>query len=325
MRAVMAGLSVLALAAAASWGGGQLVARGTTAAFAQLATTGQGTVEAVAATGFPLRIGADLRGMTLADPGAGLRWSVPQAQLSAPLWAPLDWSADLALPQEVTLAGHRFTLAADAADGGLGLGYSADLPVRAAQARLAAPVLSPATGGGTLLAADLLDVTAQGTGADYALDAQLQALHLPPKLLQEVAPGSGLPDTVERIAATGRLSFARPLALRESEPPPLTAIDLQDAQILWGGRAISASGQVSVDAQGRPEGTITFATKDWAAWLKLAVAAGLVKREQAPMLTSLGTYMAAQSPEGAVRVPLAFAGGLMSLGPLPLGPAPVLR
>lgn len=325
MRAVSAGLTVLALAAAASWGGGEIVARGASAAFAQLAAEGRGAVAQVSSTGFPLRIGARLSGLELSDPAAGLHWTVPAAQVAAPLWAPLDWRADLEVPQKLTIGGQRFTLTATQAQGDIGLGLGADLPVRNAGLRLDAPALVAQTATAPALAAEALTLAATGEGASYAIDATAQALSLPAGSAARFAPGADLPDTIETVTAEGALDFAAPLALRQAVAPALTGLRLDAARIRWGGQEVSASGQLAIDARGRPEGTINFATKDWAGWLKVAVAAGLVRRDQLPMLTSLGTYLAAQSPEGAVTVPLAFAGGVMSLGPVPLGPAPVLR
>jgi len=325
MRAVSAGLTVLALAAAASWGGGEIVARGASAAFAQLAAEGRGAVAQVSATGFPLRIGARLSGLELADPAAGLHWTVPAAQVAAPLWAPLDWRADLEVPQELEVGSQHFRLTATQAQGDLGLGLGVDLPLRRAALRLGAPALQAEAASAPALAAETLTLVATGEGASYAIDARAQALSLPPGFAARLAPGADLPDTIEMVTAAGVLDFASPVALRQTVAPALTGLRLDAARIRWGGQEVSASGQLAIDARGRPEGTINFATKDWAGWLKVAVAAGLVRREQVPMLTSLGTYLAAQSPEGAVTVPLAFAGGLMSLGPVPLGPAPVLR
>lgn len=325
MRALSAGLTVLALAAAASWGGGEIVARGASAAFAQLAAEGRGAVSQVSATGFPLHIGARLNGVQLSDPAAGLHWTAPAAQVVAPLWAPLDWRADLEVPQELEVGGQRFTLTATQAQGDLGLGLGADLPVRRAALRLDAPALQADAASAPALAAETLNLVATGEGARYAIDARAQALALPPGSAARFAPGADLPDTIETISAEGALDFAAPLALRQAVAPALTGLRLDAARIRWGGQEVTASGQLAIDAGGRPEGTINFATKDWAGWLKVAAATGLVARDQLPMLTSLGIYLAAQSPDGAVTVPLAFAGGVMSLGPVPLGPAPVLR
>ena len=311
------GVTVLALAGLASWGGGQLVVQGARAGLAELAVSGQGSAKAVQAVGFPLALGARLEGLRLTDPALGtLEFAAVQA--SAPLWSPLDWRAVPDLPAQVTLAGQRFTLGADAAEGGLRLGLGADLPLATAALSLTAAALTAEAATAPVLAVQSLSLSATGEGARYAVEAGVQALRLPP----QVGAALTLPDTIETLTASGMLSFAAPIALTAATVPPLTELDLTQAQVLWGGRGVSASGKLTITAQGVPEGTIMLATKDWAAWLEVAQAAGLIERERMPMLMGLGAYMAGQSGTGEVQLPLAFAKGMMSLGPLPLGPAP---
>lgn len=310
-------VTVLALAGLASWGGGQLVVQGARAGLAELAVSGQGSAEAVQAMGFPLAVGAQIKGLRLTDPALGaLEFAAVQA--SAPLWSPLDWRAVPDLPAQVTLAGQSFTLEADAAEGGLRLGLGADLPLANAALSLTAAALTAKGATAPVLAVQSLSLAASGAGARYAVEAGAQALTLPP----QVSTALALPNTVETFTASGTLSFAAPVALVTAALPQLTEIDLTQAHLLWGGHGVSASGKLTISAQGGPEGTILLATKDWSAWLEVAQAAGLIERERMPMLMSLGAYMAGQSGTGEVQLPLTFAKGMMSLGPLPLGPAP---
>lgn len=316
------GVALLTVAGLASWGGGQLVAQGARAGLAQLAAEGGGEAQAVQAAGFPLAIGARVDGLTLTDTALGGQWEVARLRATAPLWAPLSWSARPTLPAQVTLAGRRFALAGEGAEGTLRLGLGSDLPVRDASFTLTAVSLTYEAATVPSLAVQSLSLAATGEGAQYAIEAKAEALALPPRLGASLAPGAKLPDVIETLGATGTLSFASPVTLTAATLPPFTEIDLTQAQIVWGGREISASGKVVISPRGLPEGTITLATKDWAAWLEVAQAAGLLERKQLPMLMGLGAFMAGQSGTGEVQLPLAFAKGMMSLGPLPLGPAP---
>lgn len=316
------GFGALALAGLASWGGGQLAARGAAGALAQLSTEGRGAVQAVAPAGFPLAIGTRLEGLTLTDPTLGGTWAIPELTATAPLWAPLSWRAVPELPIGLTLGRSQFLLAGQEAEGGLRLGLGADLPVVGASLHMTEARLTAEGATAPSLALKALDFTATGTGARHALTLSANALTLPPRLAAQLAPGAGLPDVIESLSAEGAVTLATPAVLTAATLPPLTEIDLTQARLLWGGREITASGQLSIDARGVPTGTLTLATKDWAEWLAVAQAMGAVKREQMPMLMGLGAYLAGQSGSGAVEVPLAFAKGLMSLGPLPLGPAP---
>lgn len=318
MRLWLWGGALVGLAGLASWGGGQLVAQGARAALAG----GPAEVRAVQPSGFPLAIGAQLDGLVLSDPALGAGVVFDSVQATAPLWAPLEWRARPALPAQATLFGQRFTLAGQGAEAGLKLGLAADLPVQGATLSLADARLTAQAASAPALAVQTLSFSATADGPRYAVQADLAALALPPGLSARFAPGANLPDVVESVTATGTVSFAQPVALSAATLPPPTEIDLAQARMLWGGREVLASGKLAVTTQGIAEGTIMLATKDWAAWLEVAQAAGLIGAERMPMLMGLAAYMAGQSGSGEVQVPLAFANGLMSLGPLPLGPAP---
>ncbi len=59
--------------------------------------------------------------------------------------------------------------------------------------------------------------------------------------------------------------------------------------------------------------------------MPVLVAAGIVTAEVSPTVTRAMELLAQQGPDPEVlTVPLSFNSGLMSLGPLPLGPAPDL-
>ncbi|MDD8022941.1 MAG: DUF2125 domain-containing protein, partial [Paracoccaceae bacterium] len=158
----------------------------------------------------------------------------------------------------------------------------------------------------------------------YDLGLDLDQLDLPAGWLHQIAPQTQLPARVERLHldATATLDAALDRAA-PAAPPQLTALDLHAAQLDWGGRQLRADGAVQISATGQPEGTITFRSKDWQSWLALAGELGLIAPKQMPMLTGLGAYLA-QAQGGELAVPLAFQNGRMSLGPVPLGPAPVL-
>lgn len=315
-----------ALALGASWGGGQLAARGAAAVFAELALAGQGSLAQAVPAGFPTRIGARLNDMGLQAPEAGLGWQVPQVQATAPLWAPLDWQAGIALPQWLTLDGLRFELTGQGAEARARFGLGLTVPLRAAALHLAQPSLRYEPAIAPSLTLQDMNITLHSDQApeSYRLTARLDRLMLPPRLAQSLTPEAALPDVIESLSLEARLAFHQPLALRAALPPALLSVQIDEAGLLWGGHRLSASGTLIVDPQGDLDGTITLELQDWPVWLELALGAGLVAPERRAMFASLGTYLAAQSGEGTVRLPLSFAKGRMSLAAIPLGPAPRL-
>lgn len=315
-----------AAALAASWGGGQLAARGAAAAFAHLATAGQGSLAQAVPAGFPTGIGARLHELALQAPEAGLGWQVPQVQATAPLWAPLDWQAEIALPQWLVLAGRRFEVTGQGAEARARFGLGLDVPLRAAALHLAQPSLRYEPAQAPSLSLQDLDITLQPDQApeSYRLSARLDALMLPPRLAQSLTPKAALPDVIESLTLEARLAFGQPLALRAAVLPALLSVQIDEAGLAWGGHRLSASGALKVDPKGDLDGTITLELQDWPVWLELALGAGLVAPERRAMFASLGSYLAGQSGDGRVRLPLSFARGRMTLAAIPLGAAPRL-
>ena len=89
---------------------------------------------------------------------------------------------------------------------------------------------------------------------------------------------------------------------------------------------LSATGKVTVDAEGVPEGRITIRAKNWKGMVAVAVTLGLVRPELAPTVQNMLAELAKGSPDpDVVELPLEFQKGWMSLGPLPVGAAPRLR
>ena len=79
------------------------------------------------------------------------------------------------------------------------------------------------------------------------------------------------------------------------------------------------------NAEGLAEGRIELRLSNWRKAIPVAVALGLVTPEVAPTWENVFAVLSEQSasPED-LDLPLVFQRGRMSLGPLPLGPAPRL-
>ncbi|MFT3690282.1 DUF2125 domain-containing protein [Paenirhodobacter sp.] len=294
-------IAVLALiAVAAGWGAGQMIAGRLAAAL----TEGPARAEAVTASGFPTRIGVEITGLDV--PLEGGRWTAPHLRASAPLWNPLRWTITPAQPQGLILGGLPLTLSGPA-EGQVTV--TPGLSVAAAQARLTDPAL--ALDGAPWIAASDLDATlTRDDGARYRLAARLAGLTLPPE------------TRIDSLTLTGGLEFDHPLAL--TAPARLTGLRIDAGELFSGGRALKVAGAVTVRPDGNLDGTLTFTSRDWLDWLHLAIGGRLVDPGLEQILTTMGTLLAQQSPDGVLALPLVFRDGRMTLGPVPLGPAPRL-
>jgi hypothetical protein len=109
----------------------------------------------------------------------------------------------------------------------------------------------------------------------------------------------------------------------------LTALRLDGLRLDWGASALAADGRLEVGADGVPQGRILVRAEGWRPLLGLAVASGWLDPGLSPTwLRVLETLQAAGSETAraadALELPVIFARGRVSLGPLPLGRAPLL-
>jgi hypothetical protein len=132
------------------------------------------------------------------------------------------------------------------------------------------------------------------------------------------------PETVEKLRLDAIVTLTAPLdrMAGRSHPRPIQ-LEVKEAQLVWGSLVLFGSGTIAAAADGLAEGRIALRLTNWRDAIPLAVAAGLIKPEVAPTLANMFALLAGQSgkPED-LDLPLVFANGRMSLGPLPLGPAP---
>jgi hypothetical protein len=135
-----------------------------------------------------------------------------------------------------------------------------------------------------------------------------------------------LPPVIDRIRLDSFASFSAPIDRYSGETQPrLTAFSIKEAVFNWGTLQASAKGDLKVVAN-MPEGRIDLSVRGWRDLVAFAVNMGAIKPEIAPTVVNLMTaYAKASGDPDMLEIPLVFAGGRMSLGPLPLGPAPRLN
>lgn len=282
----------------------------------------------IAMRGFPNRFDLTVENPTLADPDTGLSWQAPFLQVFALSYKPhhmiVTWPNEqlLTTPYEklrVTsdkmqgsavfdpgpdLATDRATIIADAFRVASSQGWWVDLP----QARLAARRHEGAE-----------------TTYDVALDASEARLS---EDIRAIFGQVSLPEAVEALKFDATMSFDAPwdrFAIERARPQ-VTSLDLKLAEMKWGGIHLQAAGQLQVDANGLPTGEIGVRATNWRELLQIAVSTGALPADLAPAVeTGLSLLASISGNADTIDAPLVFRNGRMSLGPVPLGPAPVLR
>lgn len=329
-------LLTVIVVAAAGWSGYWYVGKtGVTRGFERwfAARRAEGWVaetSALATRGYPNRFDTSFADLELADPETGLAWEAPLFQILALSYKPnhviavwperqlvatplekyrvesADMRASVVTGASIRLPLERLTLTAEE----LAItALSTDQPVRAQALRLAA---------------DRVPVHPAAYRLGFAADGLMPAFDWRVRL----DPSGRLPERLDALSADLTITFDKPWdrsAIEVARPQP-QQIDIRLAEARWGQLELQAAGAVTVDAQGYPEGEITIKARNWRDILQMAVASGTLGERLAGTLEE-GLSLLAQMAGNprTLDIPLNFRGGRVRLGPVPIGPAPVLR
>lgn len=323
--------------------GARKIEDGAQAMLMQARAEGWGDAQSVSMAGFPSRFDLTFEHPELRDQNGAWSWSAPFAQLFALGYSPNEVIAYVPSGQTIRVGDQSYKMTQADLRASLTVGYSTALPLEEAVAVATDPVLTPEGGNAPTLAADQLRLAiarvdkAQGAlkgaanagalvmpAAAYRLGAEVVNLTLPPDLAKELAPKAGLSDKVARIHFDAIAGLREPITRASTQEglPGLMTFSLSDLSLSWDGNDLSAKGNLTIDPSGYPEGTLDIRSASWRNWIDIARGLGLVGKDEVKLLRSVGGVMAAKNPDGALEVPLTFHDGLMSLGPIPLGPAP---
>lgn len=289
----------------------------------QLAARGlEVSQQGVAVAGFPNRFDLTVTRPEVFDPARGIGWRAPFAQVLTLSYAP--WRLIAALPEEqvVTLPGQAVTVGSTRMRASLFLKPRPSLPLDRLDAVAEGVSLRSDAGWSLGFASANLSVIAREGGAELAWRV-LEAV--PDRRLSALVAESGLPEVVERADLLADLTLTAPPALRGGGRPEIVAVELREANLLWGPVSVKATGRVQADAAGFAEGSVSLTVRGWQTGFAAADAAGLVPERARTLLHSLLEGLAAQSADGALQLPLVLSGGRVMLGPVPLGAAPRLR
>ncbi len=280
----------------------------------------QAQYEKLSVRGFPNRLDATLTGVVLADPESGLAWQAPFFQILQLVYK--QGHEILIWPDSQTLRvnGGEYAITSD----GLRASLVHDAEGVIDRANLEATSLNIAgPEGGVALAGLTTGLQAvPSRPATYRLGLAADAV---------AGPQAGLvprPDRVDALALRAEITFDAPwttAAPREARPQP-TQIDLRLAEYQVDGVELKLAGRLDVDAAGRGDGEVTLRMVNWRDLMERLrenqqMSGGLLAAlEQGLSLTSQLT-----GDGTTLDVTLRVDEGQMSLGLIPLGPAPLLR
>jgi hypothetical protein len=323
MRRLIAVVLVAALGWSGYWFAGSRAAeRGVEAWFVEQVAAGRvAERERVEVHGFPNRFDLTVTGPRLFDPQSGYGWSAPFVQVLSLSYQP--WKIIAAFPPEqvITTPVQDLTLTSAKLQASAALAPSSPLGLN--RMTLVGDTLAVRSSLGWTVGAQTLRFATK-TVSDDGLEHEigLEALDVTPDPSLS-AVMSDLPPTLSKVRMDVVAGFAEPV---EGAPPMVSGIDVKEALIVWGDLALYGKGRVAANADGLGEGRIDFRLTNWRKILPLAVATGAISPEALPTWERALGLLAAQSGNGDdLDLPLTMQNGRMSLGPLPLGPAPRLN
>lgn len=318
------------LIAAAAWSGlwvagARMLDRALADALAQAAPGVSAQSHSV--TGFPNRFDVTLNNLRLQDPLGGTGWQAPFVQVFALTYRP--WHTILALPPEQRLIwpDGGLTLRADKLQASLVLRPVTTLPLDRLTVVGKGLEVRPDFGVGATVASLAFGTRPDPSGENaHEIGLALEGIAPDPAALALLPPGTDLPPTTDMLRLDAVVGFSAPLdRFAPQSRPAVTRIDIRALSFAWGDILLGGEGSLAPDRDGLAEGRIALRLNHWRKAIDAAVALGALRPEIAPTWAEFARRLAeAGGNPDRLDLPLIFARGRMSLGPIPLGPAPRL-
>jgi hypothetical protein len=323
-------LTILVAILAGLYGGYWFIARGAVEngvdAFLQdLARDGWAvSYSSLATTGFPSRFDTTVTDLSLTHPANGVTWATPMFQVFALSYRPTRVIAIWPERQIITLPQDRLVITADGLRASAGVNVALSLPLDAVTVESGPMTIDSDRGIQVGLEQLLFAFRRAGPGpADYDLYLETTALRPPVELTTIIDPTGAMPAMVDRVLLDSQLALDQPIDRNMRGQIRITSLTLRSFQINWGDVSLSASGSLTIAPDGIPDGSIALVAENWSKIIDLALSAGVITEGVAGLIRRGATVLSGGT--NTLQAPLTFKDGLMSLGPVPLGPAPSLN
>ncbi len=273
--------------------------------------------------GFPNRFDTTMSGLTLADPGTGVAWSAPFVQFLSLAYRPYEVIAVLPDNHVISTPLETLQVSHESARASVYFKPSTDLALERARLVLNGPRIHSSRGWTVSstewrFAIETLPVRE----STYRVGIELLELFVPDLRRRALNSSQALPDQIDVVRADAVLGIDAPIDQRHLEGTYLgiNRLELAELSVRWGEFSFRASGDLTVSEDGVPHGEIMLRVAQWRTILDLAEKTGLMEPAFRKALETALDLMSGH--EGVLELPLVFAGGQVSLGPVPLGRAP---
>ncbi len=276
----------------------------------------------IAVSGFPSRFDLTVTNPRLADPVLGIGWKAPFAQVLSMTWKPWHVIAVLPMDQEIDAGGQRIALTTSRMAASLRLQPSANLTFREMVIEAHDLALTSDFGWKSDVKSVVLALVDERSPT-FSARLGLDVTDLRPDLKLSVRL-RGLGDVVDLIHLDASLGLSAALDRHIGETrPQINQLKVRDFQLTWGKLHLQAKGEIEPDLDGLATGIIDLEVTHWQEIPDLAVALELVRPEMAAgLMDGFRTLIKPGADPDVLLLPLTLSEGWMTLGPLPLGPAP---
>ncbi len=280
--------------------------------------------------GFPNRFDTTFTDLVLADPDTGLSWDAPFFQILALSYKPNHVIAVWPEDQLIATPVDKYRIASKDMRASVVTGADIRLPLERITLTANSVEVMPQSGTEPtrIDAMRLAAERAPAEPATYRLGFAADGLSPALDWRVQLDPAGRLPDAFDALSADVTVTFDKTWdrsAVEDARPQP-RRINIRLAQARWGRLELQLAGNLEVDQAGLPEGEIVIKARNWRDILQMAVSSGTLNPGFAETLErglSLISQIAG-NPE-TLDIPLNFSKGRTRLGPVPIGPAPILQ
>ncbi len=280
----------------------------------------------ISVRGFPNRFDVTFAALQLADPDTGLAWSSPFFQLLALSYRPNHLIAVWPEQHSVATPNQKILMQSDKTQGSVVLQPDTNLALDRMTLVLENFLMKSDQGWHIRLPNATIATQLSETRENWhRIGLQSENARLSGGLIDQLG-AQGLPETFKTLHLDADAGFTDVWDLRalEDHRPQPTGLDLRRLKITWGELDLQAAGELSIDSAGIAEGDIQIRAQNWRQMIDLAVAVGALPSDIGDgVKTGLSLIAGLGNDPDTLEVPLTFRRGRISLGPVPLGPAPV--
>lgn len=278
--------------------------------------------------GYPLSFATTLTDIAVADPATGVLYQTPRLDIQSRSFTPTRLHANLAQNIQLSTPYQSIDITSKTAGVTLFVDAGPALTLNHAAYDFTQVTAASTLGWGFSLA-NATAVAARNEDTPLAHDISIKINDLSPSaaMIAQLDSNGILSDTFDVLNIETTITFDKSwdiTALEGPRPQP-THIDLRNAAATWGALDLQLAGSFDVDARGYPNGTLQIKATNWREMITLATAAGLIPRNIESMALKAGELLAGlKGNPSTINAELTMSRGTISLGFLPLGPAPRL-